>query len=168
MLAEDGDSAWLVDATYGAGQVSLTLLGAGKLEPIRWTDSTFQPYYLSDKDHQGEPIKKLNLFTGQEMTLHKVNYSGKPPKNVDGWELEMDPALSYVYDKKLRFGVLHSYENNAWRPHVSLDSEDLARFDELFGESLKKDPLKYSMVKEAYSFTRQPVPRDKSREAPSP
>lgn len=158
-MAEDEDSAWLVDATYGAGQVSLTLLGAGKLELIRWTDSTFQPYYLSDKVHQGEPIKKLNLFTGQELKLHKVNYSGKPPKDVDGWELTIDPALSYVYDNKLRFGVLHSYENNAWRPHVSLDSEDLARFDELFGESLKKDPLKYSMVKEAYSCTRQPVPQ---------
>jgi len=100
----------------------------------------------------------VNLFTQQELTLQKVIHSGKPPKKVDGWELEVDPALSYVYDKKLRFGALHTYKDNAWQPQVSLGAEELARFDELFGESREKDPLKYSLVKEACSYTHQPVP----------
>jgi DNA polymerase elongation subunit (family B) len=158
-LVKDGDSAWLIDASYSPGKVSLTLLGVDSLEPIRWTDTNFHPYYLTEKSHRGEAIRKLNLFTQQELTLHKVNYTGKPPKKIDGWELEIDPALSYVYDNKLRFGVLHRYEDNAWHPQVSLEGEKLARFNELFGEFREKDPLKYSLVKEAYSYTRQPVPR---------
>jgi DNA polymerase elongation subunit (family B) len=158
-LVQDGDSAWLIDASYNPGQVILTLVGADNLEPTRWTDTHFHPYYLTEKSHRGEPTRKVNLFTQQETTFQKVIYSGKPPKNVDGWELEIDPALSYVYDKKLRFGVLHSYKENAWHPHVSLEAEELARFNKLFGESREKDPLKYALVKEAYSYTHQPVPR---------
>jgi DNA polymerase I len=138
--------------------VILFLLEADNLEPIRWSDTNFHPYYLTEKGHRGEPIQKLNLFTQQQLTLQKVIYSGKPP-NVDGWELEIDPALSYVYDKKLRFGNLHVYEDNAWRPQASLEGEELVRFNELFGESREKDPLKYSLVKEAYGYTRQPVPQ---------
>jgi len=158
-LVQDGESAWLIDASHSPGQVILTLLGADNLEPIRWTDADFHPYYLTEKSHRGEPVWKLNLFTQQELTLRKVIYSGKPPKNVDGWELEIDPALSYVYDKRLRFGALHSYKDNAWHPKVSLEAEELARFNKLFGESREKDPVKYSLVREAYSYTRQPVPR---------
>ena len=158
-MVQDGDSAWLVDASYSPGQVILTLLGADDLEPTRWTDTNFRPYYLTEKSHRGEPIRKVNLFTQQEKTFQKVVYSGKPPKNVDAWELEIDPALSYVYDKKLRFGVLHSYMDNAWHPQVSLETEELAQFNKLFGEFREKDPLKYSLVEDAYCITRQPVPR---------
>jgi hypothetical protein len=157
-LVQDGDSAWLIDASYSPGQVTLTLLGGDDLEPIRWSDINFHPYYLTDKGHRGEPIRKQNLFTQQELTLQKVIYSGKP-KNIDGWELEIDPALSYAYDNKLRFGVLHIYKENAWHPQVSLEAEELARFNNLFGESYEKDPLKYALVREAYSCTHQPVPR---------
>jgi DNA polymerase elongation subunit (family B) len=159
VLIQDGESAWLIDASYSPGQVILTLLGADNLEPTRWSDANFHPYYLTEKGHRGEPIKKVNLFTQQELTLQKVIYSGKSPKNIEGWELEIDPALSYVYDKKLRFGGLHKYKENAWHPQVSFETEDLARFNKLFGESKEKDPLKYSLVEEAYCLTRQPVPR---------
>jgi DNA polymerase elongation subunit (family B) len=158
VLTQDGDSGWLIDASYSPGRVILTLVGADNLEFIRWTDTNFHPYYLTEKGHRGEPIKRVNLFTQQELILQKVIYSGKSP-NVDGWELEIDPALSYVYDKKLRFGVLHSYKDNSWRPQASLEGEELVRFNELFGESREKDPLKYSLVKEAYGYTRQPIPQ---------
>ncbi len=131
------------------------------MNSIRWTDSNFLPYYLTEQDQQGESVKKLNLFTQNELTLHKVNYSRKPPKNINAWESEIDPALSYVYDKRLRFGVLHRFDGNAWLPQITLDSEELARFNELFGEINEKDPLKYSLVKDAYSYTNQPVPQVK-------
>lgn len=85
------DTAWLIDASYDAGHVTLTLLGARELEPIRWIDSTFQPYYLTSEDQQGDAVKKQNLFTQEESTLRKVNYSRKPPKNINARELEINP-----------------------------------------------------------------------------
>ena len=100
------DMAWLVDASYGAGQVTLNLIGEKGLEPFRWTDSSFHPYYLTEEDAIGERITKIDLFTQNERTLYKVNAVGAM-KNVTGWETDIDPARSYVYDRELRFGVLH-------------------------------------------------------------
>lgn len=157
-MPTDADAAWLLDASYRRGEVSLGLIRASDLEPISWNDSDFQPYYLTDEG-QGEPIKKRNLFAENELTLHKVPYNGRPPKNIHAWELDIDPALSYVYDKGLRFGVLHRFEGNAWVPQTSIDAEQLSRFEGLFGEIKSKDPLKFALVKEAYEYTNQPVPR---------
>jgi DNA polymerase elongation subunit (family B) len=151
--------AWLVDASYSAGYVNLNLIGAGDLEPIRWVDSNFKPYYLTEEDQRGESIKKLNLFTQNELTLHKVNYDKRPPKNIRAWELNIDPVLSYVYDKGLRFGVLHHFEDDAWLPQVSLDAEQSPHFGKLFGEFEEKDPLKYAILKAIYAYANQPVPR---------
>jgi hypothetical protein len=67
-LTTDGDAAWLVDASYAAGQVSLRFIKAGDLEPIHWID-LFQPYYLTEDEQRGEPVRKLNLFTQNELTL---------------------------------------------------------------------------------------------------
>jgi DNA polymerase elongation subunit (family B) len=153
------ERAWLVNASYSAGQVTLSLIRQSNLEPIRWVDSHFQPYYLSERDGAGESIKKLSLFSRKELALHRVNYLGKPPKNVNAWEVEIDPALSYAYDEELRFGALHRFENNSWTPELSLDDGELSRFDRLFGDISDKDPLKYSLVKEAYTCANQPVPR---------
>jgi DNA polymerase elongation subunit (family B) len=152
------DMAWLVDASYGAGQVTLNLIGEKGLEPFRWTDSSFHPYYLTEEDAIGERITKIDLFTQNERTLYKVNAVGAM-KNVTGWETDIDPALSYVYDRGLRFGVLHRFENDAWVPQVLLDVEQSSRFDKLFGEIEEKDHLKYALVKEAYSYANLPVPR---------
>ena len=131
-MTTDGDAAWLVDASYAAGQVSLRFIKAGDLEPIHWID-LFQPYYLTEDEQRGEPVRKLNLFTQNELTLYKANYGKRPPKEVRAWESEIDPALSYIYDKRLRFGVLHRLEGNAWLPQARLDAEQSIRFDRLFG-----------------------------------
>jgi DNA polymerase I len=126
------------------------------LESIDWVDQSFQPYYLT-KHEQGEPVRKIDLFTGNEVTLHKVNYAGKPPKDMQGWELDIDPALSYSYDKGLRFGVLHCLTDRGWIPEASSD-EDVAGFEKLFGK-IRCDPLKYACLKEAYGYVNQPVPK---------
>jgi hypothetical protein len=63
-LARERD-AWLVNATYDTGQVHLDLIGAKDLDQIHWVDS-FQPYYLTKQENEGEPIKKVNLFTQDE------------------------------------------------------------------------------------------------------
>ena len=101
-----GDRAWLVDASYVAGQVMLNLIGENSLVPFQWSDSSFHPYYLTEEDAIGERITKSDLFTQNEHSLYKVNAVGAM-KNVTGWETDIDPALSYVYDRGLRFGVLH-------------------------------------------------------------
>ncbi len=154
--------AWLVDASYNSGQIILTFLEATDLEPICSIDSNFLPYYLTETDQGGEPVKKLDLFAQKQLTLCKVNYSGKPPRNINAWELNIDPALSYVLDKGLRFGILHRFNGNAWSPQITLSSEEFARFNELFGDISEKDPLKYSLVKDAFSYTNQPVPHVKA------
>ena len=157
-VATHPEMAWLIDASYSVGRVSLSLIRAGDLEPIRWIDSNFQPYYLTDEKEHGASVKKRNLFTENEMTLYKVNYDRRPSKNVRGWELDIDPALSYVYDRRLRFGVLHRLEGDAWVPQVSLSADESSGFEKLFGELKDKNPLKYGLVKDAYAYTIQPIP----------
>jgi DNA polymerase elongation subunit (family B) len=157
-LTTDGDAAWLVDASYDAGQVSLRFVRAGDLETIQWADS-FQPYYLMEGEHSDETVRKVNLFTQETVSLQKVNYLKKPPKDVHAWEAEIDPTLSYVYDHGLRFGLLHAFKDDHWLPQASLDAEQSSRFDRLFDDLREKDPLKYGLVKEAYTHTSQPVPR---------
>ena len=153
------ETAWLVDASYEAGRIALSLIGEN-LEPFRWTDSNFQPYYLTDKEqNDAKVVKKVDLFTQNERTLYRVNMTRDTAKTITGWESEIDPALSYAYDKGLRFGLLHHLEHGAWVPHVSLDAEQDSRFNSLFWEIERQDPLKYGLVKDAYGYVNQPVPR---------
>ena len=157
-MAAHARRAWLVDASYGEGQVTLNLIDAESLEPFRWTDSSFHPYYLTEEDASGEKVTKLDLFTQNKRTLYKVDIPSAK-KNVVGWESDIDPALSYVYDRGLQFGVPHRFEKDAWTPQASLDPRQSSRFDELFREIEDKDPLKYTLVREAYSYTNLPVPQ---------
>ena len=158
-MVTDVDLAWLVNVSHSAGQVSLSFIRARDGEPFRWVDSNFQPYYLTKEEDGGEPIGKRDLFTQNELTLHKVSYRGRPSKSIRGWEVDIDPGLSYVYDRGLRFGVLHRFEDNSWVPQTSLRDEQVSGFEGLFGGISKKDPLKYALVKEAYAYANQPVPR---------
>jgi len=126
-LVSEGQSAWLVDVSYKTGQVTLRLVTSPGLKPIDWVDRDFQPYYLTTHQ-QGEPVKKLDLFTGNELELRKVNLRGKPAKDVKAWESDIDPAMSYAYDKGLRFGTLHRFSGNSWLPETSLNKELNSRF----------------------------------------
>jgi hypothetical protein len=65
-LVSEGQRAWLVGAAYKAGQVKLRLIASQDLEPIEWVDSGFQPYYLTKRE-KGEPVRKVDLFTGKEL-----------------------------------------------------------------------------------------------------
>jgi len=159
-LTKPQEPAWLVDAVFEAGRVTLHLIGAESLQPFRWGPTEFQPYYLiKDSDRRtGNEVKKRDLFTGDELILNRVNITGKVPKSLEAWEADIDPALSYVYDNGLRFGVLHRIENDRWAPQSQLNDDDLALFQNTFGTD-SKDPLKYELLKETYSYVVQPVPR---------
>ncbi len=157
-MVSEGQVAWLVGATYKTGLVTLRLITSHDLKSVEWDDRNFQPYYLTSQQH-GEPVKKIDLFTGNELTLCKVRYTGKPPKDTKGWELDIDPALSYAYDKGLRFGALHRFNDQGWVPDLSLGEEEGSRFEKLFGRVSRSDLLKYASLREAYAYVSQPVPK---------
>jgi DNA polymerase elongation subunit (family B) len=158
-VVSEGQVAWLVGAHYKVGQVILRFYSSPDLEPIEWIDRGFQPYYLTTSHESGEQIRKTDLLTGKEVELRKVVFSGKPPGNAKGWELDVDPPLSYAYDKGLRFGVTHRFDGTSWLPDLSLSAEDGVRFDELFGGVRQSDPLKYASLKQTCAYISQPVPK---------
>ena len=162
-MVSEGQPAWLVGVSYKTGQVTLRLITSPDLKPIEWVDRDFQPYYLTTHQ-QGEPVKKVDLFTGDELKLRKVNLRGKPVRDANAWELDIDPALSYAYDKGLRFGILHRFSGNGWVSDTSLNEELSSRFEELFGATRRRDPLKYASLKELYAYISQPVPRISEKE----
>ncbi len=157
-MISESQTAWLVGAYHKADGVELRLFTSPDLKPIEWVDRDFQPYYLT-RHQQGEMVKKIDLFTGNEMELEKVTLRGKPAKDIKGWEVDVDPVMSYAYDKGLRFGVLHRLTSNGWVPEPSLDEEASSRFEALFGAIRRRDPLKYASLKELYTYISQPVPR---------
>ena len=93
------ETAWLVDASYEAGRVTLSLIGAD-LEPFRWIDSNFHPYYLTEKQPaDGEVVKKIDLFTQNERTLYKVNVTRDTSKTIgDGSQIIQPSATRMTKD----------------------------------------------------------------------
>jgi DNA polymerase elongation subunit (family B) len=158
-LGSGGQLAWLTGASYKLGQITLSLFSTGDLEPIEWTDSGFQSYYLTREERRGEPVRKLNLFTGDELNLWKVNFRGKLSRGDNVWEGEVYPALSYAYDKGLRFGVPHRFTGDGWIPNTPLTEQQDSQFEKLFGNTRRTDPLKYTALKETYAYITQPVPK---------
>ena len=158
-MISKGDLAWLVDASYKPGQITIKLIAADDFEQIEWTDAGFQPYYLTTEEKHGETVKKMSLFTGGELTLQKVKFAGKPPVGGNVWEADVYPVLSYAYDKGLRFGVLHRFTGDGWVPHVRLSEEQNARFQELLGKNERTDPVKHRILEEEYANIAQPVPK---------
>ena len=158
-MPSDGQLAWLVNAVFKARQITLRLITTPDLETVDWVDKDFQPYYLTiNAQEQSQPIKKVHLFTGNELTLYKIVSTGKPSKDTQAWETDIEPALSYAYDKGLHFGVLHRFTNQGWIPEATA-SEDVAEFEKLFGRINRSDPLKYACLREAYGYVSQPVPK---------
>ncbi len=79
--------AWLTNVSYEPGRVTLTLIRADDQQSFQWSDPSFRPYYLTDKEPAVEPVKKLDLFTRQERTLEKVTYLKTPPRSITAWGL---------------------------------------------------------------------------------
>jgi len=91
--------------------------------------------------------------------VEKIHLAGRPVRGVKGWELDIDPAMSYAYDKSLHFGVLHRFNGNSWVPYSPMKEELGSRFEELFGAIRRSDPSKYESLREIYGYINQPVPR---------
>ena len=78
---------------------------------------------------------------------------------MKGWEVDLNPALSYAYDKRLRFGQTHQFQDDTWIPHAPLSPSQETSFNTLFPNTNNKDPLKHSILKDAYAYSIQPIPR---------
>ncbi|HZD13456.1 MAG TPA: hypothetical protein VE177_08070, partial [Candidatus Binatus sp.] len=155
----DNETGWLVDASHESGTVDLVYLRAGELQPFHWSDSSFKPYYLTDRDVPiNGAIPKLELLTGREKKLRRVYYETKPPKGAKGWELEVAPELSYAYDNQLHFGLLHTFRDGRWQIQHGLDPEQEKRLGQIQQSLRTTDPLKLSILRDVYSILVQPIP----------
>ena len=85
------EKAWLVNVVCETGQATLTLLKNDNLQPFTWSDSRYRPYYFTEDRLGEETVKKLDLFTLQERSLAKVEYSTRPRKDTEGWEVDIAP-----------------------------------------------------------------------------
>jgi DNA polymerase I len=103
-------------------------------------------------------VTKTQLLTQTEKQLSKITYASKPPKKVKGWELEVDPSLSYAYDKGLRFGLVHTQNGKDWIPQTPLTDEQQTRFNNILNDLTKVDPLKQSILRDTYPILVQPIP----------
>ncbi len=152
------EKGWLANAAYENGRIILTLLGNDALQPFTWTDPKYRPYYLTEDSQREKTIKRLDLFTEQERSLAKIEYSTRPRRDTEGWEVDISPSLSYVYDEGLRFGILHEFRDDRWIPQSQLSTEEDARLNYLLSQVSRNDPLKISILREAYSYSTQLVP----------
>ncbi len=155
--------SWLVDASYDAGRVTLTLVRSSDQQTFTWSDTSYRPYYLTDKDTSADTVKKQDLLSQQERTLARIKYTKALARTVKGWETDIDPALSYAYDKGLCFGLAHQLQDDAWAPQASLTSSQESRLGTLLADASNKDPLKQSILRGIYSYSTQPIPRIPAR-----
>ena len=152
------EKAWLANAVYETGRITLTLVRNDNLQPFTWSDPKYRPYYLTEDKQHEKTIKKLDLFTEQERSLAKIEYSARPRKDTEGWEVDIAPTLSYVYDKGLRFGILHEFRDDHWNPQAPLTADQDMALKNLLRRVSRIDPLKESILREAYAYSTQPVP----------
>ncbi|MBS7632288.1 hypothetical protein KEJ15_01520 [Candidatus Bathyarchaeota archaeon] len=139
-------------------------------------DKDYKPYFfvaypLSEKDKEiilqfsgnAQIAQKIDLFTNEKRVLGQVNWPNsaiglKAASKLDRcWESEIDVVKSYVYDKGLAFGAMHS--ENDLKPILQVSEAAKARFDSAFGEMQSKDPLKYAQIAYWFNLLNQPVPK---------
>jgi DNA polymerase elongation subunit (family B) len=141
-----------------------------------FVDDDYKPYFLAASPLTGEEkgviryfsgeaetVEKTDLFTGETRVLEKVSWpnpkialkaagSFRQPR-----ESEVDFLKSYVYDKGLIFGALHS-ENNL-QPIFDASTEAKGKFEERFKEVKAKDALKHSQILYWLNLLLQPIPK---------
>jgi len=166
---------YLLDvALTEANAIKLKFLNSdGKFEEI--FDEKYKPYFLTIyppakeeaeivKYFSGdiETVEKTDLFTGERRTLAKVSWpnpkiAAKAARRFRQlWESEIDFKKSYIYDKGLIFGALHS--KSSLKPILEPPAEAKKRFEESFKELERKDPLKYAQIFHWFSLLLQPIP----------
>ncbi|MFX1564153.1 MAG: DNA polymerase domain-containing protein, partial [Promethearchaeota archaeon] len=150
------DQYWLIDAAYDDGIVQLTYIRSpdGEIETFQ---HEFTPYFFALPVNLGEPVTRKELFSGQQISVAKVP-SSSSARGTREWERELNPALSYVCDNKLRFGCPHRRSNGVMQLDLSISEGQQEAFAANFDEVAKQDSLKYNFLNEFFQFAIQPVP----------
>jgi DNA polymerase elongation subunit (family B) len=138
-----------------------------------FVDNDYKPYFFAasplTEEEKGittyfsgetETVEKLDLFAGQPRVLEKVSWPN--PKVAlkaaesfrQPWECEVDFLKSYVYDKGLVFGALHSESN--LQPVFDASMEARREFEERFKEV--RDSLKLAQISYWFNLLLQPIP----------
>lgn len=169
------NSLYLLDAALTeTNKVKLKFLDTSG-EIREFIDDNYKPYFLAAsplaEEEKGiikyfsgetETVEKADLFTGESRVLEKVSWPNpKIALKAAGsfrqpWESEVDFLKSYVYDKGLIFGALHS-ENNL-QPIFDASTEAKEKFEERFKEVKAKEALKHSQISYWLNLLLQPIP----------
>jgi DNA polymerase elongation subunit (family B) len=170
------NSLYLLDAALTeTNKVKLKFLDTNG-EIREFIDDNYKPYFLAasplTEEEKGaikyfsgetETVEKADLFTGESRVLKKVSWPNpKIALKAAGsfhqpWESEVDFLKSYVYDKGLIFGALHS-ENNL-QPIFDAPTAVKEKFEERFKEVKAKDALKHSQISYWLNLLLQPIPK---------
>jgi DNA polymerase elongation subunit (family B) len=169
------NSLYLLDAALTeTNKVKLKFLDTNG-EIREFVGDDYKPYFLAASPLTGEEkgvikyfsgetetVEKTDLFTGESRVLEKVSWPNpKIALKAAGsfrqpWESEVDFLKSYVYDKGLIFGALHS-ENNL-QPIFDAPTEVKGKFEERFKEVKAKDALKHDQISYWLNLLLQPIP----------
>jgi DNA polymerase elongation subunit (family B) len=166
---------YLVNATATeTNAIKLQFINA-KGEIQEFIDDTFKPYFIATHSltegekatvthYSGslETIEKIELFTGETGIFQKITWPN--PKTAQKaaekfrrpYENEIDFAKSYIYDKGLVFGALHSETD--LKPILQASAEAREKFEKIFQEVETKDPLKHAQISYWFNLLSEPIP----------
>jgi DNA polymerase elongation subunit (family B) len=147
---------WLVDAVYDNGEVTLTYVQSPS-GTLAVTHEPYEPYFYALPASAGEEVTRQELLTGEWLKVAKVpRTSAASFSRV--WEREVDPALTYIYDKQLHFGNPYQQTSAGMHPALSLSEGQEEAFQRRFGTIETEDPLKYEFLRDFFEAVLQPVP----------
>ena len=147
---------WLVGAAYSEGNVKLTFIKSPE-HTIHVTQEPFTPYFYGLPVSTGEPVTRRELLSGKQLQVARIP-SSKQVKVDRVWERDLDPALSYVYDRQLRFGGPHQQTEDGFKTELKVSADQKRAFKKRFKEVEREDPLKYRFLLQLFEQVIQPVP----------
>jgi DNA polymerase I len=173
------NSLYLIDASLTeTNKVKLKFLDKNG-ETKEFIDDSYKPYFLAASplteeekrlikyfSGETETVEKTDLFTAETKVLEKISWPNPKiaVKAARGfrkiWESEVNFLKSYVYDKGLIFGALHS--ENSLQP-IFAARIDFEKKLERFKEIKAKDPLKYAQISHWLNLLLQPIPKISSK-----
>lgn len=148
---------WLINAEFAEDTVQLTFLRTpeGTLEVIQ---DQYTPFFFALPTNLGEVVHRKDIMKNQLLEVAKIPLKSKIEVERE-WEREIDPAMSYVHDHRLRFGCPHVRTSKEMKLDLPLTKSQSKAFNTQFGVLAQEDPLKYDFLQEYFHYAMQPIPR---------
>ncbi|MCJ7423444.1 hypothetical protein MUP01_04145 [Candidatus Bathyarchaeota archaeon] len=166
---------YLLDATATeTNAIKLRFLNTeGKIKEV--IDEEYKPYFLVEHPLTAEEQRTVEYFSGALQTVEKTDVftGGKKSLGRISWpsvsiatkvakrfryprETEIDFPKSYVYDRGLAFGALHSASD--LKPVLETLPALREKFEKIFKETQSEDPVKNAQILYWFSLLSQPIP----------